>query len=129
MFSQMRGYEHLLKAIEKCTNLDLLIDLNSLVSRPLQMLDSNWAMGCILRIFAALKTSKYFFGHGSIRELEACLQSLKNGIFNKSRDFDIEIKKFSIKAICFQMSLKLYNQNSTASSRQLLKFCSALDPG
>ena len=51
----MGGYEHLLKAIEKCTNLIYLKDLLSLVSRPLQMLDSSWAMDYIKRIFAALK--------------------------------------------------------------------------
>ena len=51
----MRGYDHLLHAIEKCTNLIYLKDLLSLVSAPLQMLDSNWAMDYILRIFAAIK--------------------------------------------------------------------------
>ena len=55
MFSQMRGYEHLLKAIEECTNEDLLINLLRLISKPLQMLDSNWAMSYVLRIFTALK--------------------------------------------------------------------------
>ena len=90
MFGQMRCYERLLKAIEKCTNLDLLIDLLNLVSRPVQTLDSNWAMSYILRIFAALKTSKYFYGHGK-GDFYACLQSLKNGIFSRSRGFNLEI--------------------------------------
>ena len=72
----MKGYEHLMKAVEKCTNLDLLRDLLSLVRRPIQMLDSNWAMSYILRIFAALKTSKYFFGHSEEEDFKECLKSL-----------------------------------------------------
>ena len=51
----MGGFDHLLYAIEKCTNLIYLKDFLSLVSAPLQMLDSNWAMEYILRIFAAIK--------------------------------------------------------------------------
>ena len=51
----MGGFDHLLYAIEKCTNLIYLKDFLSLVSAPLQMLNSNWAMDYILRIFAAIK--------------------------------------------------------------------------
>ena len=56
MFGQRRGYEHLLKAIEKCTNEDLLSTLLSLVCKPIEMLDSNWAMSYVLKIFTVLKT-------------------------------------------------------------------------
>ena len=36
-------------------------DLLSLVSKPLQMLDSDWAMSYIVRLFAAIKTAKVIF--------------------------------------------------------------------
>ena len=92
----MKGYEHLLDAIEKCTNMDLLIDLLNLVARPLQMMDSNWAMSYILRIFTALKTSKtdseslsYDKGEKEFRE---CIESLKNDIFSRSKGFNLEIE-------------------------------------
>ena len=76
MFGKMRGFEHLMKAIEECTNQDLLINLLRLVSKPLQMLDSNWAMSYVLRIFTALKVKTEFYSinyHAVAREIMECL--------------------------------------------------------
>ena len=110
MFGQRRGYDHLLRAIEKCTSEDLLLNLLHLLSQPVQMLDSDWAMSYILRIFTALKAQTEFYSisynKSASESIEKCLKALQIGIFSRSKGFNLEINQFSIDQILLEMSLR-----------------------